>query len=448
MAVRSAWKANSYICTMKKGGICGLFIFLIQHICLCQPTREDIYSEFVLYNKRERLSNYLRDNIIAKTFAQHLDSNNEHKFESACQAISQFMIANEDVERGFEQLFNGYDLLPYPTKRAFLEAVYGVYPGVYRDAMQKILANEAHPKLFAMSALYLYRTDSSTENVNTLKIRMVERFPGYDTINILSELDNYFNHHYDFVHRKTPDLVQLFAHQQTHGKKIIYSFQRWNRDYPGLAVVQNADGSFMRHASGRLMVFEQLARSASDLPYFITNGSTPQGIYSIQGTAVARNNYIGPTPNLQLLMPNEKNWEKYFHQPVDSTQDSLQLYNQLLPFTWRSYLPVYEAWQAGKIGRTEIIAHGTTIDPEYFRDKPYYPLTPTMGCLCAKELWNVTSGKLLISEQLDLVSTYTATPGNKGFLFVVNIDNQQKPVTRDELEKWVSLYERRKRVDH
>jgi hypothetical protein len=236
----------------------------------------------------------------------------------------------------------------------------------------------------------------------------------------------------------------LFTHQQTHGKKIIYSFQRWNRDHPGLAVVQNADGRFMRNAAGRLMVFQQLARSASDLPYFVTNGSTPQGVYSIQGTAMSRNNYIGPTPNLQLLMPHEKTWEKYFHQPVDSTQDSLYLYKQLLPHSWQKYQPVYEAWNAGKIGRSEIIAHGTTIDPEYFKDKPYYPLTPTMGCLCAKELWNVTSGKLLVSEQFNLVSAYGATPGQKGFLYVINIDNQQLPVKREEIERWVNLFEKGK----
>jgi hypothetical protein len=352
------------------------------------------------------------------------------------------MIANEDVEKGFEKLFNQYDILPYPTKRAFLEAVYGVYPGVYNDKIQMILEKEADPRLFVMTASYLYKGDSSTDNVNTLKIRMVERFPGYDTINILSELQNYLSYQHGFVRRKTPDVVQLFAHQQTHGKKVIYSFQRWNRDYPGFAVVQNADGRFMRNAAGRLLVFQQLARSASDLPYFITNGSTPQGIYSIQGTAVAHNNYIGPTPNLQLLMPHEKNWEKYFHQPVDSTQDSLQLYKQLLPVAWRNYAPIYEVWNAGKIGRSEIIAHGTTIDPEYFKDKPYYPLTPTMGCLCAKELWNVTSGKLLVSEQFNLVSTYAATPGQKGFLYVINLDNQQKAVTREEIEKWVNLFEK------
>jgi hypothetical protein len=428
---------------MKKWPLFVLLTFFLQHISLSQSRREDIYSEFVLYNKRERLNTDLRENIVSKTFSQVLDSNNEHKFESACKAISQFMIANEDVEKGFEQLFSQYDLIPYPTKRAFLEAVYGVYPASYFHKMQMILQKEEDPKLFAMSALYLYRMDSSAENTNNIKIRMVEKFPGYDTLDILRELENYLNQHYSFIRTRTPDISKLFGYQQTHGKKIIYSFQRWTRDYPGLAIVQNSDGRFMRNESGRLMVFQQLARSASDLPYFVTNGSTPQGIYSIQGTAVTRNNYIGPTPNLQLLMPNEKDWVKYFHQPVDSTQDSLQLYKELLPVSWRNYSPMAEAWIAGKIGRSEIIAHGTTIDPEYFKGKPYYPLTPTMGCLCARELWNITSGRLLISEQFNLVSTFTATPGQKGFLYVINLDDQQKPVTREEIERLVNSFERK-----
>ena len=418
-----------------------LLSFLTQ-LLSAQYRRDDIYSEFVLYNKRERLNKDLRENIIARTFAQKLDSNNEHRFESACKAISQFMINGEEVEKGFDQMFEQYDMLPYPTRRAFLEAVYGVYPTAYWQQMKSVLDKETDPKLFAMAGVYLYRIDSSVENTNRIKIRMVEQFPSYDSLDILTCFEGWLNQHTGFVRKKTPDLLKLFGHQKTHGKKVIYSFQRWNRDYPGLAVVQNADGRFMRNESGRLLVFQQLARSASNLPYFVTNGSTPQGIYSIQGTAVARNNYIGPTPNLQLLMPYEKDWEKFFHHPVDYTQDTLQLYRYLLPPTWAGYKPMYEAWEAGKIGRTEIIAHGTTIDPEYFKDKPYYPLTPTMGCLCAKELWNITSGKLLMSEQLNLVSTYTATPGQKGFLFVINLDDQQKAVAREEIEKLVNAFEK------
>jgi len=93
------------------------------------------------------------------------------------------------------------------------------------------------------------------------------------------------------------------------------------------------------------------------------------------------------------------------------------------------------------VGRTEIIAHGTTIDPEYFKDKPFYPLTPTMGCLCAKELWNPTSGHPLVSEQLNLVNTWLSTPGKKGYLYVINVDDRHEPVTRAEVETWVNKWE-------
>ena len=43
----------------------------------------------------------------------------------------------------------------------------------------------------------------------------------------------------------------------------------------GLAIIQNADGKFERDERGRLIAVRQLARSGSNLPYFITNGNTP-----------------------------------------------------------------------------------------------------------------------------------------------------------------------------
>jgi hypothetical protein len=429
---------------MKSLLLISLLSFFIYGSSFAQTKREDIYSDFVLYQKRVMMEKDLRERIIAKTFSMPLDSNSEYKYELACSAISQFLFINADVEKGFEKLFSKYDSLEYDTKKSFLEAVYAVYPKKYFNNAQDILIKENDPKLFSMCAVYLYRTDTTGDNCNFLKIKMVEKFPGYDTLLILNELQNYLSYHSLFTHLKTPDIVQLFSYQKNINQKIIYSFQRWNRDYPGLAVVQNADGNFVKDVNGRLLIFEQLARSGSDLPYFITNGSTPQGIYSIQGTNVAHNNFIGPTPNIQLIMPFENTWEKYFHEDWNATQDSLILYKKLLPASWRNYEPMMEAWNAGKIGRTEIIAHGTAIDPEYFKDKPFYPLTPTLGCLCAKELWNPTSGKLLISEQFNLVSAFQSAVGNKDYLFVINIDDQQKPVSRTEVENFVKKFEGRK----
>ena len=419
-----------------------LFLVINMHPLYSQGLSQDIYSDYVLFQKRERIDKDLRENIVAKTFNEKLDSNNEHKFESACLAISQFLFDGPGIKAGFNQLFNGYEWLQPDTRRSFLEAVYAVYPGEYYKNIKSIFLNESEPTLFAMAAVYLLRKDTITDNRNDLKIVMVEKFPGYDSINVLVELERYINSFTPGKHRKTADITRLFEHQQMLGRKVVYSLQRWNRDYPGLAIIQHANGRFARDANGRLLVFQQLARSASDLPYFITNGSTPQGVFSLQGTAVSRINWIGPTPNLQMTMPFEDSWDSYFHQPLAPGQDSLLLYKQLLPASWRNYAPIMEAWYAGKTGRSEIIAHGTTIDPEYYAGKPFYPLTPTMGCLCAREQWNVTTGRLLMSEQYGLVSTYSASPGKNGYLYVINIDDQQKPVTREEIEKLVKTFER------
>ncbi len=422
-----------------------IFLIIIsttsKHFSIAQTKCEDIYSDFVLYQKRVSMEKDLHERIIAKTFSMPLDSNSEYKYELACSAISQFLFINNDIEKAFEKLFFKYDSLEYDTKKSFLEALYAVEQKKYFINVQQILMKENDPKLFSMCAVYLYRADTSADNCNAIKIKMVENFPGYDSLIILNELQNYLSYHSSLMHQKTPDIVQFFSYQKNINQKIIYSFQRWNRDYAGLAVVQNADGNFVKDASGRLLIFEQLARSGSDLPYFITNGSTPQGIYSIQGTNVAHNNFIGPTPNIQLIMPFENTWKKYFHADTDSIFDSLMLYKKLLPPSWKNYEPMMEAWNAGKIGRTEIIAHGTALDPEYFKDKPFYPLTPTLGCLCAKELWNPTTGRLLVSEQFNLVSAFQSTTGNKGFLFVINIDDQQKAVSRIEVENFVKKFE-------
>lgn len=427
---------------MRIGILLLLFISLSTQL-FAQGARESIYSAFALYNKRARLEKDIRENIIARTFRQPLDSNSEYRFEEACNAVSQFLIYNDNVDSGFSKLLEGYESLSYDTRRALLEALYAVSGAAYDSSVRDLLGIETNMKLFAMAGVYSYRADSSIENTNAIKIKMVENFPGYDTLQLLVELEKYLNVSRKQRRQKPPEITMLFEHQRQLGRKVVYSFQRWNRDQPGLSIVQKADGSFVRDGNGRLLVFQQLARSASDLPYFITNGSTPQGVYSLQGTAVAQNNYIGPTPNLQLVMPFENKWEKYFQQPLPPYSDSLLLYKQLLPAAWRNYVPMFEVWNAGKIGRTEIIAHGSTIDPEYYKDKPFYPLTPTMGCLCAKEIWNVTTGKLLISEQFNLASAYGSSPGSKGYLIVVNVDDQQKPVSREEVETWVRKFEKR-----
>lgn len=406
---------------------------------MAQFSADRISSDFVLYQRRTAFDKNMRERTINTAFAQPLNTDTEEKYREACEAISQFLLRSPEIEKGFRKLFDHYQQLAYSTQRALLEAIYGVYPVEFAKDINNLIHQEKIPKLFAMQAAYLYRIKNNKSNIDFLRNLLRRQFPEHNRDTLLLELDHYLINYNHFKLQQVPDIVSLFRYRQQSGQKMIYSFQRWNRDHPGLAVIQNADGSFARDSTGKLLVFRQLARSASDLPYFITNGSTPQGIYSIQGTAVSRNHLIGPTPNIQLVMPNEAD-SIFWHTPYDSTQSPLINYLNLLPVAWRTYSPITESFYAGKIGRTEIIAHGTTIDPEYFTDKPFYPLTPTMGCLCARENWNIFNGRFIESDQFALANAFISTPGDTGYLIVINIDNQEKAVSRDEIEKLVSRF--------
>ncbi len=434
---------------MKVRAVLLCLLCFLQYVTDAQPRREDIYSDFVLYKKRQLLLKDLHENVVGKAFLAPLDSNTEYRYEAACRAIVQFMLDNDTTQLGLTQLFVQYETLQYDTKRAMLETVYGMYPEQYIQSMQLLLARETNPMLFAIAAAYSLRYDSSAMNAATIRKRIKEQFPNYSNITVLHELEKYLTGYTRYKAPTRNDLHELFRHQQVIKKKVIYSLQRHNRDYPGMAIVQNADGTFMRYSDGRLMVFEQLARSASGLPYFIPDGNTPQGIYSIQGTATTYNKLIGPTPNLQLVMPYERKWTTYFHLSDTAVwqpgYDALWSYLQLLPPSLRNTSSLTEAYYAGKLGRNSIIAHGTTIDPEYFRNKPWYPLTPTMGCLCAKELWNVSNGKLLVSDQYNLMSAFISTAGSRGYLYVIDIDDQKKAVSRFEVEKLVKEFELKRR---
>jgi hypothetical protein len=418
-----------------------LFILVFSTHAFAQFNPDVIQSDVVQYAKRQSFDKYLRETVIGKTFQEPLDNNSEDYYESACLAISQFMIADDVVKRGFDSLYLHYDSLQYSTKRAFIEAVYSIYPHEYREWFKQLITKETEPKLFCMQAVYLYKNDSTKQSIQQLEGQLKKNFGVQDTSVLLQLLKSYLENEQGYKQKKLPDINKLFGYRKSSGSATVYSFQRWNRDYPGIAVVQNLDGCFARDSAGHLLMFEQLARSNSNMPYFISSGSTPQGIYSIWKTAKSINKIIGPSPNLQMVLPFEDD-SLYWRGKYDYSKDLLRNYISLMPLEWQNYLPMLEAYNAGRAGRNEIIAHGTTIDPAYFKGKPYYPISPTLGCLCGKETWNMYTGKIVQSDQLDLVNTFIKENEEEtGLLFVINLDNQQKAVTKEEVKRMVDTFE-------
>ena len=397
-----------------------------------------IHSQFALHTEREKLHRSMYERTIRKNLSYIPDSENEYRFQSAFYTVTQFLIQDSIVFAGFDKILKRYDSLEWETRRSFLEAIYALNPKKYTASISKVLTKETHPKGVAMAALFVYRNDST--QFKKILSSINEKFPDYTSIPVLTELVKYMLASSVTKKDKLPDLSSLFAVQSSHRRKMIYSFQRQNRDYPGIAVIQGADGKFARDENGELIMIRQLARSGSSLPYFITNGNTPQGIYSIQGIGISTNQLIGPTPNLQMIMPFEKYWFDFFHEDADSTYPLLS-YLDILPDSWRDYLPIQESFYAGKTGRTEIIAHGTTIDPAYFTGRSFYPISPTLGCLCAPENWNVSTGRLTTSEQFRLADTYSKIESDDGFFIVLNLDNKQIPVSRNEIEMIIRKFE-------
>ena len=159
----------------------------------------------------------------------------------------------------------------------------------------------------------------------------------------------------------------------------------------------------------------------------------------MNGFDVSKSSFIGPTPNIQMVMPFETSVGVYMGGlPDEEKKLPLWEYTRLLPASFTHYKPLYEAYYAGLNGRNDIIAHGTALDPALYVDKTYYPFTPTLGCLCSKEIWDDT-GTLVSSDQQKLNMAIMKAGGPSGYVIVLDIDNQKQPVSIEEIKKLLQL---------
>lgn len=349
--------------------------------------------------EREAFDWRMRNEIVREALMAPPTSQNEAAAQGAFWAISQFHVSDDSTESLLGPWLDAYPRLATATRRALLEAIYASFGSRFVDRIAPILAVETDPKLIAMAVLYADRV-----GFTELGVEIPRR--GHPIYEALAAHRAGQDPSLRSGRASHPPLQDLFDHRAASGTVTLYSMQHRNRDVPGYIMIQNADGSFVLDATGDTLRIPQLARSASNLPYFLTNGNTPQGLYKITGTDVSTNVFIGPTPNIQLVMNGESGGEMW------NTRAEL-------PPSWRGYAPMFEADMAARIGRSEIIAHGTAVDPAYFRGTPYFPLTPTLGCLATKELWDPVTGDLLESGQMQLMEAFLGARGVPGFLIVI-----------------------------
>ncbi len=403
-------------------------------------SEKDFYSEATLNTEREKFLDNLINQTINQSLALPLNDSTEEKYISAFWAMELVQFRNEITDNAIKKSLEGIDNRSISFQRALLEVIYALYQNEFIKEIEFLLPKLNNPKLFAMCIHYL-KNSVSNEKLKDYTFTFKSKFmkTTEDPIIKMLEIDLNNNFRKDI---KTPPIIELLKKDFGKDKIVIYSVQRVNRDFPGLLVVKNPDGKFLRDEDGEIFSIPQLATAVSDLPGYITNGNTPEGILSIQGFDVSKNIFIGSSPNIQLVLPFELNPDFYFHSEIKDTIWTVDHYKNLLPESWKEYFPIYEAFYAGKAGRNEIISHGTTIDPEFYKGKSYYPFTPSHGCLTTKEIWSDETGKLNESDQIKLMNVISALKFQKGFFIVVNIDDKNSNVEMNELKEILLQAER------
>lgn len=374
----------------------------------------------------------LVDTVIRQSLEMPLTASTEYRWQGAFWAMELLLYKTELAKQKLTQAWETAAKRSEGFQKALLEVSYTLYPSHFNQQVLHLLNTTPSPAVFVRCAEYLLLSPNKAAFKKQIE-KGLQKFRGnsYTGFSLLQgrltpkSID------------KRPSLTELFNQRFLPNQTVIYSLQRKNRNYPGLVLVRKPDGRFVRNSDGRIFHTAQLARAITNYPFYITNGNTPQGIFRWTGFDTSSSDYIGPTPNLQMVMPVEALPAVFFGDSLLATTTwSKDLYASLLPELWKNYAGLYESFYAGSIGRSEIIMHGTAINPVYYKGQSYYPQTPSLGCLCSYEEWDET-GRRTISNQQKIFDALQTTKSTNGYVLVIELDDQQKPVSLDDVASYL-----------
>jgi len=332
---------------------------------------------------------------------------NEHaaSWTGACWEMELMLYRPDGLKDSITVHLEKFPTLDERLQRAYLEMLFTLYPQMFQKQVKSILKFIVHDKVRAMAWEYILQGQKMHE---WKKDRALKHSKYYAAFAYQRE---------SAVHPR-PSIDEFCDRSFLPDEIVLCSFQYADRDKPGFVMIRNADGSWMKNDKGEPLRYPQLARSITKLPFYLTNGNTPQGLYRITGTAVSENPWIGPTTNLQMVMPFESGPSIFFGKDTNYTT----LYRNILGSKLARYAGLFESFTAGSLGRTEIIAHGTTIDPNFYATATFYPNTPSLGCLCSPEWWN-ENGMRIKSVQHEWMQAYLSLSTKPRYLIVAEVND-------------------------
>jgi len=398
-----------------------------------------LHSDYVRKKSRENfiLELELKTN---QTFSGKLNSQTENSWKSLFREIELANYKSDKVFKAAEEAIK-YSLQSNDSfQRAAIELILTLYPDEFFEDIYELFLNSQNAQVFSSACIYLLNHNRIPVDKETLRNKLRSDFPEFAEDPVLKFLD--LDLAKDSQRSFSDSLfIDLLSHPFQTGKTIIYSIHRKDRKFSGLTIIKKPDGTFVRNEDSTIFFVNQLASSTSNLPGYISQGNTPQGIFSVVGFYISPTESIGPTPNVLTRIPFEVPTEIFYHEKVENDRWIDEDYKNLLPVSWQDFPWIYESYLAGKSGRKLIVMHGSTDDISFFKNEEYYPLTPTKGCLTTKEIWSEETGKCIESDQVKLMNAFFSTGQLYGFLVVVNLDDSKKPVTIEELKPFVEAAE-------
>jgi hypothetical protein len=418
-----------------------LFFFVLSNINAIAQN-ELVFSKAGIKANRTKLYQNIVTKVITPNLSLPLEDSTEENWQSTFWAMEFTQYKSPWVSGKITGAVNVIQSRSIDFQRALLELIYTNFKKNYVTQITNLANNTADAKTFVLCINYLLQANSLANNkikLNNLlsnrKVALTKTVKDSVLLKQCKELS------LDVVLPKIETSIlfkSIFSNSFLSGNTILYSIQRKNRDYPGIAIVKKEDGTFVTNKDGTIFNTQQLSRSITNLPCYLTNGNTPQGIFRMTGFAVSESSFIGPTFNIQLEMPFETSIQHFLKDStVTDSLWTIEKYQYLLPTPLKKYWPLYQTYYASEVGRTEIIAHGTTIDPTFYTGKSYYPHTPSLGCLCTKEIWSEKDGRRLQSNQQKLVDALQKAENIDGYCIVIEIDDEQKPVNLNEISPYL-----------
>ncbi|QBN17404.1 hypothetical protein [Flavobacterium nackdongense] len=363
---------------------------------------------FASKQAREKLLIKLNDSIINPSANDFL-ANKRINWESYAWATAYIIDESKQNFAVLEKALKEYNQLSKSDLQKVFGSVFACFPNQFVPEIRIIANGESeNEKIFATAVNYL------AQNKVEVKQLLESKFKNSNHP-IIQALRNQFQPNYNPI--SIADLESIIRFNKDKKSKFLYSIQHQDRNKVGKVFIQTESGLLVKE-NGKVIFIDQLARSATNLPMYITNGNTPVGLYKINSLHKSENVFIGPSLAFVTFLPFECDAATFFNSPT--TKFTLENYLSFFPATLQKNTLLQQTFWAGKAGRTEIHFHGTTIDPNLYIGKEFYPQTPSMGCLCVNETWD-KQGNLIESGQQKLVNTWLKTPNEKGYAYVLEL---------------------------